>query len=92
MRGSKAASRRRAVETAAAAAGVGAALATDPEETPSAAKIVMARAAGEIECLRNRVERMRDLLNIALDYADRSDDSGAPLVAKDIRKVLASNK
>jgi hypothetical protein len=64
----------------------------DPEETPSAAKIVMARAAGEIEHLRNRVERMRELLNIVVDYADRSDDSGAPLVAKDIRKVLASNK
>ena len=52
----------------------------------------MACAAGEIECLRNRVERMRELLNIALDYADRSDDSGATLVAKDIRKELASNK
>ena len=64
----------------------------DPEETPSAAKIVMARAAGEIECLRNRVERMRELLNIALNYADRSDDSGATLVAKHIRKELASNK
>ena len=64
----------------------------DPEETPSAAKIVMARAAGEIESLRNRVERMRELLNIALNYADRSDDSGATLVAKDIRKELASNK
>jgi hypothetical protein len=49
----------------------------DPEDNPSAAKIVMARAAGEIECLRIRVERMRELLNIALDYADRSDDSGA---------------
>jgi hypothetical protein len=64
----------------------------DPEETPSAAKIIMARAAGEIECLRNRVERMRDLLNIALDYIDRSDDSGATLLAKDIRKELQSNK
>jgi hypothetical protein len=64
----------------------------DPEETPSAAKIVMARAAGEIECLRNRIESMRDLLNIVLEYTDRSDDSGATLVAKDIRKELASNK
>jgi len=62
----------------------------DPEETPSAAKIVMARAAGEIECLRNRVERMRELLNIVLDYTDRSNDSGATLVAKGIRKELAS--
>jgi hypothetical protein len=26
-----------------------------------------------------------------LDYTDRSDDSGATLVAKDIRKELASN-
>jgi hypothetical protein len=64
----------------------------DPEETPSAAKIVMARAAGEIECLRNRVERMRELLNIALGCVNRSGDSGATLVARDIRKELASNK
>ena len=64
----------------------------DPEETPSAAKIVMARAAGEIECLRNHIESMRQLLNIVLDYTERSDDSGAALVAKDIRKELASNK
>ena len=64
----------------------------DPEETPSAAKIVMARAAGEIEHLRNRVERMRELLNIALGYVNRSADSGATLVAKDIRKELAANK
>jgi hypothetical protein len=62
--------------------------AADPEEAPSAAKIIMARAAGEIECLRNCVERMRELLNVALDYIDRSGDSGATLVAKDIRKEL----
>ena len=64
----------------------------DPEETPSAAKMVMAGAAGEIERLRNRVERMRELLNIAFGYVNRSGHSGATLVAKDIRKELASNK
>jgi hypothetical protein len=64
----------------------------DPEETPSAAKMVMACAAGEIECLRSRLERMRELLNIALGYVSRSGNSGATLVAKDIRKELAANK
>jgi hypothetical protein len=61
----------------------------DPEENPSAAKIIMPRAAAEIECLRNRVQQTRELLKMSLDYLDRSDESGATLLAKDIRKELA---